>query len=223
MDLNTMVREQALNGLRAALDKAVLEGDQEGARKAATQLAQLEISTAPKPLPYGDAEIRAELNKQEWFGTDPKRSAKAIQFGKDLDPNKFATAADFTAAIVKAVENEFKPPKPANTEDEDDEEAENEDGAENEDEDDEETKSKSKSKRRRTDGPKEGDISNTRGASRRAGPWTKLSDAPPDIRAEIKRSADKLLSSKATKEQRTTFETKALESHYAAHQRSKRK
>lgn len=221
MDLNTMVREQALSGLRAALDKAVLEGDQEGARKAATQLAQLEISTAPKPLPYGDAEIRAELNKQEWFGTDPKRSAKAIQFGKDLDPNKFATAADFTAAIVKAVEDEFKPPKPARTDDEDggNEETENEDGTENEDEDDEEIRNKSKSKRRRTDGPKEGD-GNTH---RRAGPWAKLSDAPPAIQAEIKRSANKLLSSKATKEQRTTFEAKALESHYAAHQRSKRK
>jgi hypothetical protein len=220
-----MVKEQALSGLRAALDKAVLEGDQEGARKAATQLAQLEISAAPKPLPYGDAEIRAELNKQEWFGTDPKRSAKAIQFGKDLDPNKFATAADFTAAIVKAVEDEFKPPKPARTDDEDgdDEEAEDEDGAKDEDEDDEETKDKSKSKRRRTDGPREGEGSNTRGVGRRAGPWTKLSDAPHPIQAEIKRSANKLLSSKATKEQRATFEAKALESHYAVHQRNKRK
>ena len=70
-DLNTMMREQATLGLQTQLDAAVTAGDAEAARKIAGDIAKLAVSTAPKAPPYGDAEIRAELNKLDWFGVDP--------------------------------------------------------------------------------------------------------------------------------------------------------
>lgn len=59
--------------------------------------------------PYGDAEIRACLDKVSWFGVDPIKSMAAMEFGHYLDPKKFANAEDFVAAIVKAVEHRFSP------------------------------------------------------------------------------------------------------------------
>jgi hypothetical protein len=111
MDLNMMMREQARNGLQAQLDAAVTNGDTEAARKVAKDIAALEVSTAPKSAPYGSEDIKAELNKQDWFGVDPKKSAKAMEFGKTMDLAKFPTAAAFAAAVVKAVDEEFKPAK----------------------------------------------------------------------------------------------------------------
>lgn len=214
-----MLREQARNTLQAQLDAAVTNGDTDAARKATAELEKLAIATAPKALPFGDAEIRAELDKQPWFGTDPKKSAKAVEFGKTLDPKKFATAAAFAEALVKAVEEEFKPAAPAKTEDE------NEDlDGETEDENEDPNGKDKTTQRKRSDAPGDGDAGNRSGVRRTtSGPWTKLSDAPAETQKEIKRQADRFVSSTAPKEQREKFIAKALESHYAQYQRNKGK
>jgi len=223
-DLATLMRDQAVRGLQTQLDAAVTEGNTESARKIAADLAKLEVSTAPKAPPYGDAEIRGYLDKQAWFGTDPKRSAKALEFGKTMDPKKFATAEAFAAAIVKAVDDEFKssisPKKGEEDGDEEDETEGEEDETEGEG-DETESEGKGKKKpvaRRRTDAPGDADTAN-RARRVSSGPWTKLTDAPREVQAEIKRSADKFVPASAPKERRETYIAKALESHYAIHQR----
>ena len=217
-DLNTMMRDQARAGLQVQLDTAVTNGDTEAARKIADQMNALAVQTAPKAPPYGDVEIRAALDKQEWFGTDPKKSKAALELGKNLDPKKFANAEAFAAAVVKAVEEEFKPATPARSGDEDpeNEDPENED-PENEDAENEPEKPAKKG--RRTDGPNSADSAN-RSARRASGPWTKLTDAPAAIQTEIKRAADKFVPANAAKERRESFIAKALESQYAIHQRT---
>lgn len=217
MDLNMMMREQARAGLQAALDTAVTNGDTAAATKAADDIAKLAVQSAPKAPPYGDAEIRAELNKLDWFGVDPKKSGRVIALGKDMDPKKFSSAEAFAAALVKAVDEEFKPAGGAAA------------GEGDEEEDDEEKAAaiaaaaagKEKPAARRTDGPREGDTGTS--VRRTSGPWTKLGDAPADIQKEVKRQADKFVSASATKEQREGFIKNALESHYAQHQRNKGK
>jgi hypothetical protein len=211
MDLNMMMREQARNGLQAALDTAVTNGDAEAARKIAKDLETLAVSTAPKAPPYGDGEIKAELGKLDWFGVDPKKSARVIELGKHMDPKKFGTAADFAAALVKAVDAEFPPPAAAGAADDDEDDEEPEDG--------EKPGGKEKPAARRTDGPGEGDANNRTIRRASSGPWTKLADAPADVQKEIKRAADKFVSSNAAKGQRDAYIAKALESHYGIHQR----
>jgi hypothetical protein len=207
------MREQARAGLQSALDAAVTNGDTEAARKVAADIAKLEVSTAPKAPPFGDTEIRAQLDKQTWFGTDPKRSAKAVEFGKTMDPKKFPTAEAFADAIVKAVDEEFKPATAAKTEDEPNEDDEDEDEPK-----DDEAPKKAK---RKTDGPGEADALGRPAGSRRSGPWTKLSDAPAEVQAEIKRTANKF--APKTKEGRDKYVARAVEAHYAAHLRTKGK
>lgn len=221
MDLSVMMREQARAGLQAQLDKAVVDGDTAAAMKAADDIAKLAIATAPKALAFNNDDIKAELDKQPWFGTDPKRSAKAVEFGKTMDPKKFASAEAFATAIVKAVDEEFKAPgkAAADAEDEDDGDAGDEDDGDAEDEG-----GKPAVKRvRKTDSPGEGDNTQRGTGARRTGPWLKLSDAPADVQKEIRRSADKLVSSTAPKEHHEKFIARALGSHYAEHQRKRKK
>ena len=200
VDLNVMMREQAVAGLNLQLDAAVTAGDTAAARKISDDLAKLAVSTAPKAPPYGDAEIRAELSKLDWFGVDPK---------------KFSSAEAFAAALVKAVEEEFKPAGKVDA-DEEEEDEEDEDG----DDAAKEAAAAARKAKRKTDGPGEGDT--LRAAPRRtSGPWTKLSDAPADIQKDVKRQADKFVAASAPKEQREKFIASALGSHYAAHQRNK--
>jgi hypothetical protein len=210
-DLVTMMRDQARAGLQTQLEAAVTEGNVEAVRKITADIEKLAIQTAPKAPPYGDVEIRAELSKLDWFGVDPKKSAKAVEFGKTMDPKKFGTAEAFTAAIVKAIDEEFKPAVEPKKEDPPEDEP---------DEDDPEEEPEPK-KARRTDGP--GPTDSTTRTRRITGPWAKLSDAPKEVQTEIKRSVDKFLSTNAPKEQRETFISKALESHYAVHQRKQGK
>jgi hypothetical protein len=212
MDLNMMMREQARNGLQTALDAAVTNGDTAEAKKVADQIAALAVSSAPKAPPYGNDEVKAELNKLDWFGVDPKKSARAIELGKHMDLKKFATAELFAAALVKAVEDEGKPAsQAAGTDDEEDEK------------EDDEKPAVGENKPRRTDGPGEGDANQRSNLRRTSGPWAKLSDAPADIQKEIKRSADKFVSVNAPKEQRESYIKRALESHHAIYQRTKGK
>jgi hypothetical protein len=215
-DFNTMLRDQARNGLQAQLDVAVTNGDAEAARKVTSDLEKLAVSTAPKAPPFNDTDIRAELDKQPWFGTDPKKSAKVVEFGKTLDPKKFATAAAFAEALVKAVDAEFTPPAAVA-----DPDADPDADAEDADDDAEAEDGKKPAKKRASDSPGEADAV---GRSRRpSGPWAKLSDAPADVQKEIKRTADRFVSSTAPKEQREKFIANALAAQYARFQIAKGK
>lgn len=209
-DLNTVLRDQARSGLQAKLGEAVTNGDTEAALKITTDLEKLAVSTAPKAPPYGEAEIRAELDKQPWFGVDPRKSAKVVELGKMMDLKKFPTAAAYADALLKAVDEEFKP----TIEPKEDEEEEGEE---------EESKEEKKpvTAKRRTDAPREGDTGTARRSN--SGPWTKLADAPADIQKEINRSADRFVPSNAKKEQRDGFVKRALETHYTQYQRNKGK
>jgi hypothetical protein len=214
-DLNVMLLEHAKSGLQTELDTAVTNGDTEAARKAADKMAKLELANAPRPpTGFGDAEIRAELNKLPWFGVDPKKSGRTIELGKTMDPKKFSTAAEFAAALVKAVDEDLKPAGSATEppENETDEERETREAKEAE-----EAKAK---KTRASDGPADGDASGTR-TRRTSGPWVKMSDAPADIQKEINRTADKF--APKTKEGREKFVAKALEAHYTKAQLAKGK
>ena len=215
-DLNMMMREQARNGLQTQLDTAVTNGDAEAARKIMVDIEKLAVSTAPKAPPYGDAEIRSELNKLDWFGVDPKKSGRAIALGRDMDPKKFSSAEAFAAALVKAVEAEDKPAGKAAAATEETEEEEGEGTEETEETEERPAKSK-----RKTDGPGEGDTLGRGAARAKSGPWAKLSDAPSDIQKEINRTADKF--APKTKEGREGFVNKALGAHYAEFQRKKGK
>ena len=215
MDLNMMMRDAARNGLQTALDAAVTNGDAEAARKIAKDLEDLAVSTAPKKPAFGSNDIKAVLDtKTSWFGTDPKRTAKAMEFGKDMNFSKFASAEAFADAVIKAVDEEFKPlvAAGAGEGDPDDEDPE----------DDKEPKAGAGEKKpRRSDGPGEGEATQHTRARTTSGPWVKISDAPADVQKEIKRQADKFVSPNAPKGSRETFVAKALESHYAVHQRAK--
>jgi hypothetical protein len=215
MDLNMMMREQAKTTLQTQLDTAVQNGDAEQARKISDQIAQLAVQSAPKAPPFGDAEIRAELSKLDWFGVDPKKSAKVLEFGKTMDPKKFATAEAFAAAVVKAVDEEFKPPAAAA--------AAPAEGEEDDDDEGEEPAAKPKPAARRSDAPAPGETDPRPAAGGRSGPWTKLSDAPQEVRSEIKRQADKFLPANASDDARKAFNARQLAAHYAIHQRKKGK
>lgn len=218
MDLNMMMREQAKAGLERELNDAVTNGDTEAAKKVTEKISALAVASAPAAQPYGQTEIRAELEKADWFGVDPEKSAVAMEFGKTMNLKKFATAADFAKALIAAVDKKFAPAAPAGKDG--DEDGNDADG----DEDGADTKNAGGEKKpRKTDGPGEGDATQRAAATRRTGPWTKLADAPADVQKEINRSADKFVASSAPKEQREKFIVKALESHYAAHQRTKGK
>lgn len=215
-----MLLEHAKSGLQAELDTAVTNGDTEAARNAADKIAKLETAAAPRPpAGFGDAEIRAELNKLPWFGVDPKKSGKTIELGKTMDPKKFGTAAEFAAALVKAVDEDLKPAgtvkeRPENETEEEREAREKEEAAAAE-------ADKNKNKPRASDGPTDGDASGTRTRRASSGPWVKMSDAPADVQKEINRTADKF--APKTKEGREKFVTKALEAHYTKAQIAKGK
>jgi hypothetical protein len=219
-DLNTMLREHARTGLQTQLDAAVTAGDTAAATKIADDIAKLAVSTAPKAPAYGDAEIRAELNKLDWFGVDPKKSGRVLALGRDMDPKKFPDAVAFAAALVKAVDEEFKPA--GRTQDEPGE-GDGEEGEGDGEEGDGEKKPAADKKPRRTDGPSEGDAGVRARNTRSTGPWAKMSDAPADVQKEITRSMNKFLSSNASEDQKKSFRAKALESHYNAAQQKKGK
>jgi hypothetical protein len=214
-DLNTMLREHAKTGLQSQLDAAVTNGDTAAATKIANEIAQLAVATAPKAPPYGDTEIKAELNKLDWFGVDPKKSGRALALGRDMDPKKFPDAVSFAAALVKAVDDEFKPATTTTEEPLEDETEEEREAREAEEK-------AAAAKKKRTDGPEDAGV-RSRSSRTPSGPWTKVTDAPPEIQKEITRSMNKFLSSNATKEQKDGFRAKALESHWNAAQQKGKK
>lgn len=209
MDLNTMMRETAEASLQRELATATTDGDIEKVKEITTKITALALASVPAAPPYGQPEIKTAMEKAAWFGVDPEKTATAIDFGKSLNMKKFATADAFADALIKSVEAKFKPAAPAAGED--DEPGDDEPGTEDP------PVERKPAVARKTDGPNEGD-NNQRGTARRAsGPWTKLSDAPPEIRKEVNRTADKF--APKTKEGRESFVTRALGAHYAEHQR----
>lgn len=223
-DLNVMMRDLGRQGLQTKLDMAVTNGDTDEARKISDQIAKFDLDTAPRQVvgAYGDKEIIAELNaKADWFGVDPEKSELAASLGKNMNPAKFANAEAFVKSLIEAVNKKVdgvtvKPKAGDDTTNEEDEDA---DDTEDEDEDE----PAAPARRRRSDAPGEADANLRSNASARSGPWTKLSQAPRDVQAEIKRQTAKFVPSSAPKEQREAYEKKALEAHYASHQRSKGK
>lgn len=220
-DLNVMMRDLGRQGLQTKLDMAVTNGDTDEARKISDQIAKFDLDTAPPKIvgAYGDKEILAELNaRAEWFGVDPEKSELAAALGKNMNPAKFANAEAFVKSLIEAVNKKAGgatiAPKADDTDEEEDEE--------NEDEEDGDEKPKPAT-RRRSDAPGEADANLRSTAGARTGPWAKLSQAPRDVQAEIKRQTAKFVPSSAPKEQREAYEKKALEAHYAAHQRNKGK
>jgi len=154
----------------------------------------------------------------EWFGVDPKKSGRVLALGKDMNPKKFATAAAFAEALVKAVDAEFPAPKVPGAGDDT-----NEDGDDANEDDDTGDKEKPAA-RRRSDGPGENDANQRSAArSKSSGPWVKLTDAPADVQKEIKRTADRFVPTNAPKETREKYISKELESHYSAQQIKKGK
>lgn len=204
MDLNAMMRQTTLDTLNSQHEAAVVNGDVAGAKAISDKIADFKIAIAPKPATgFGDTEVKAELNKLDWFGADPKKSAKAMEFARNMSPAKFATPEAYVAAVVKAMEDDAAP-APAT-------------GGADEDEDDDGVKPEPKAARR-TDGPRADDTS-ARGRGAGGGAWVKLSDAPKDIQTRIKGQATKFLPANATDDQKKKFTERALSSAYADHQR----
>lgn len=217
-DLNVIMLEHARSGLQTQLDAAVTAGDTVAARKISDDLAKLSVQNAPKAPPYGDVEIKAALEaKADWFGTDPRKSGAAIRLGKDMNPKKFATADAFAEALIKAVDEEFKPSTPSGEAVDDNKSEDDKTNNEDKTGDDKTTSGK-----RRSDAPGASDALNATN-KRALGPWTKLSDAPRNVQEEIKRSVTKFVPSGADQKVKDGFIAKALESHYAAVQRTKGK
>lgn len=204
MDLATMMRNTARSAIQSRLDTATTAGDIDAVRKISDELAQFDVQTTPRAaVTYGDAEIKAELGKTEWFGADPKKTAKAMEFGKTMDPKKFAGPEAFAAAVIKAVDAEFAPPPPKEEE--------------GEEEDDENADSRPPAKVvRKTDAPPLGDVRPARRSS--SSTWEKLSDAPRDVQDDIKASVTRHVPSTASKEQREAFTKRALAAHQKIHQ-----
>ncbi len=203
-DLTTMLHKQVQENLTRSLDAAVQAGDIAAARNATKQIAELALSTAPAPKKpkLADADIREALKtKAPWFGTDPRKSAKAVEFGKNMDPESFSTAEAFADAVVKAVDEEFKPVK-------EDEPIDDDEPAEDEE------KEEKPVARKKTDAPT-GDTGRSASRGKSSGPWAKLSDAPKDVAERIKGQADKFTRN-SPKEARDKFISMALGSAYAA-------
>jgi hypothetical protein len=205
-DLEQMLKGQIQANLVGRLDSATQSGDIQAARQAAQALADFTSKNRPPDAPsFNNTDIRAAIKaKAPWFGVDPRRSAKVVEFGKNMEPASFKSAEEFADKIIEAIEEEYK-------ETEADEEAD-------EAEEDEEEKEEKKPVRKKTDAPSG---SGARAIPRKtSGPWTKLSDAPKEVADNVKRATDKFTTN-ATKEARAKFIESALATAYAADQRTK--
>ncbi len=203
-DMQTLLRQQLNASLTGQLNAAVQAGDLAAAHNATKAIAELAVSTAPQPAAgpkFTNDDIRKTMQtKATWFGTDPRRSAKAVEFAKNMEPTAFATVEAFTDALIKAVDDEFKPAA--------------EKGPDDEPGEDEEPDKEKPVARKKTDAPS-GDTGRSASRAGTSGPWGKLSDAPKETADMIRGQADKFT---RNKEAREKFITTALGSAYTAHQ-----
>jgi hypothetical protein len=202
-DLEQMLRNQLQNNIVHRLDSATQAGDIQAARKAAMELSEFNQKHRPPDTPsFTNADIRLAIKaKAPWFGVDPRRSAKVVEFGKNMEPHSFKSAEEFADKVIEAVEEEYNEKEEPEAEEEDEE------------------KEEKKVERKKTDAPSS---SGARAIPRRAsaGPWAKLSDAPKEVADQIRGAADKFTRN-ATKEQREKYIATALGTAYAAEQRAK--
>lgn len=214
-DLATMMRDQLQTNWKSVLDTAVQNGDVESARKASDQLALLATAAAPKPTgpAFNEADIRKVMEtKAPWFGVDPRKSAKAVDYAKSMHMNRFQSADAFAEALIKAVDADEKPAPTAAESSENPENPESSENPENPEE-------PATPRQRKTDAQPELRQGTIRRGSA-TGPWAKLADAPKDVADTIRKQTDKFARN-ATKEQREKFQQDALASAYRAHQRKK--
>ncbi len=207
-DMNTLLRNQLNASLTGQLNAAVQAGDIAAAHNATKAIAELAVANVPQQAAaagpkFSNDDIRKTMQtKAPWFGTDPRRSAKAVEFAKNMEPTAFATVEAFSDALIKAVDDEFKPAT-----EKVDQEIE---------EDTEEKNEKEKPvTRKRTDAPG-GDTGRSASRVGGSGPWGKLSDAPKETADLIRTQADKFT---RTKEARDKFITTALGVAYTDNQR----
>lgn len=216
-DLATMLKQQMQNTLTAQLDSAVQAGDIAAARKAAQAVSELAVASVPrtsgKSVPTTDAIKAALMAKADWFGVDPRKSAKAVELGKMMDPSRFETAEAFADSLLKEIE---KDEKAAGKDDdnEDGEDDENQDGEDGESEDAEaEAAAEKRREARRNDKRRDGTAGRELNVGGRSAPGNSLRQAfetgdikhlPRSVADEIKKTADKFARN-ATKEQKAAF------------------
>ncbi len=206
VDMNTMLRNQLNATLTGQLNAAVQAGDIAAAHNATKAIAELAVANVPQQQATGpkfdnEAIKKSMQTKAPWFGTDPRRSAKAVEFARNMEPTAFATVEAFSDALIKAVDDEFKP-------------ATEETNQETEEDVEEKDKEKPVA-RKKTDAPS-GDTGRSASRAGSSGPWGKLSDAPKETADLIRTQADKFT---RTKETRDKFITSALGVAYADAQR----
>lgn len=207
-DMATLMRNQLNASLTNQLNAAVQAGDIAAAHAATKSIAELAVSSVPQQAAatgpkFSNDDIRKTMQaKAAWFGIDPRRSAKAVEFAKNMEPSAFETVEKFSDALIKAVDDEFKP-----TTEKADKEAE--------EDIEEEIEEKPSVARKKTDAPT-GDTGRSGTAGKSSGPWGKLSDAPKETADLIKRQAEKFA---RTEEARKKFIMTALGVAYADHQR----
>jgi hypothetical protein len=210
VDLNTMLREHARSGIKAQLDAAVVAGDSAAAQKAADELAKFEIALQPpaaKGEPYTVEDRRIAMEKvAPWFGVDPVKTARAMELSKHLDVKKFATADAFATAVRDAVDKELEP-KTAKTEEGEGEDDEEGDGGGT-------APPTAAPPKRKTGGADDLGPGPARSSSKA---WTKLTDAPTEVRQSIQRQVDKMVPRNAKPEVKALFITRALESAQKTH------
>lgn len=200
-DMATLMRNQLNQSLTNQLNAAVQAGDIAAAHAATKSIAELAAASVPQQAAatgpkFSNEDIRKNMAaKAPWFGTDPKKSAKAVEFAKNMEPTAFETVEKFSDALIKAVEDEFKPAA--------------------EPEPEEETEEEKPVVIKKTDAPT-GDTGRSASRSGSSGPWGKLSEAPKEVADNIKRQAEKFT---RTKEAKDKFIVTALGSAYADHQR----
>jgi|SRR5579859_4333319 len=202
-DLNTMLRQQMQNTLTAQLDAATQAGDIAAARKAAQSLMEFSVATAaattkPAKKPPTIEELKkAIMAKADWFGVDPRRSAKAVELGKMMDPERFETADAFADALLKELAKDEKPPRNSDSENNaDDDSIDENDDDDSEDEDAMDAQRQGRNRPARRNGTTQPEL-NAGGRSnggtnlRRAFDTGDIKHLPRAAADEIRKSADK--------------------------------
>lgn len=203
MDMATLLRTQLNHTLTNQLNQAVQAGDIQAAHAATKQIAELAVATTAPPKAaegpkFSTEDIKKTMNaKAPWFGVDPKRSAKAVEFAKNMEPTAFKTVEEFADTLIKAVDEDFAPAKQEEVEETEDEEK------------------KEPVARKKTDAPS-GDTGRSAISSRSSGPWAKLSDAPKETADLIRKQADKFV---RDEDKKKVYIATALGVAYADHQR----
>jgi hypothetical protein len=218
-DLATMLRNQMQQTLQNSLDTAVQAGDINAARNATKQILDLNLAearsgSAAKKVPSKDEIKAAVAAKADWFGVDPRKTAKAVELGKMMDPERFDSAEAFATALLKSLDDEATAAAAAgksDDEDGDDDEDDGKDGAEDEGE------RQPRKRKNATERPElgAGGAPAVTSNLRRAFESGDIKALPRAAQDSIKKSADKLARN-ADEKGRKTFIANAVKAHARA-------